>query len=91
MLASAAALCDAGASARFGDAAPTTARERALTAYGSRLTLAPWSVGAADLEPLRAEGLDDLALLLVITVIAQQNAISRFHHALAALREGAPS
>jgi alkylhydroperoxidase family enzyme len=81
-------LCDAGAVARWDNARPRDAREQALADYAAKLTRAPWQVGAEDLAPLRARGLDDPALLCAIALVAQQNAVSRLHHALAAL--GAP-
>jgi alkylhydroperoxidase family enzyme len=83
--AAAAELCDPGALACWHDASPGSAREEALATYARKLTLTPWAAGARDLEPLRAEGLSDAAILDVITLAAHQNAISRMHHGLAAL------
>ncbi|UQA55096.1 hypothetical protein [Polyangium aurulentum] len=79
-------LCDAGALARWDDAKAANARDEALCTYAKKLTLTPWAVGAADLEPLRAQGLDDHAILDVISLVAHQNTISRMHHGLAAMR-----
>jgi len=81
-------VCDAGAVSRWSDAAPATPRERALAAFAGKLSNAPWQMQESDLAPLRAEGLDDRALLHAITVVAGQNAISRMHHGLAALGAG---
>lgn len=49
---------------------PRTGRERALCAYAIRLTRDPGSMVARDLEPLRAEGLDDDAILDLDQVVA---------------------
>lgn len=84
--AAAAQLCDAGALTRYHDALPEDARQHALAAYATKLTLTPWAVGAADLATLREQGLDDRAILDAITIVAHQNTISRMHHGLAALR-----
>ena len=77
-------LCDPGTVAAFDDAIPRTPRERALAAYAAKLTLTPWAVGALDATLLRAEGLDDPAILAAITLVAHQNTLSRMHHGLAA-------
>lgn len=84
--AAAAQLCDAGAVERWAEAAPRSARDEILVAYADKLTLTPWAMTSDDLRPLRALGLDDADLLGAICVVAQQNALSRFHHALAAAR-----
>lgn len=70
------ATCDeAGAAALAVE--PSSAREIALAAYADRLSRAPWQLGEADLAPLRAHGLDDRALLDVISVASSQNTASR--------------
>jgi uncharacterized peroxidase-related enzyme len=38
-------------------------RQRALLDYAVKLTREPWTLTEADLEPLRAAGLDDRAIL----------------------------
>lgn len=38
-------------------------RQRAMLEYAVKLTREPWAMTEADLEPLRAAGLDDRALL----------------------------
>lgn len=58
-------------------------REAALAAYAERLTLAPAEVTPADLEPLRAVGLDDHQLLEAIQVIGMFNMTNRVATALA--------
>ncbi len=79
MIAHAAALatCDAAGAAALDAGAPSTPRERAMVAYADLLSRAPWQLGAADLAPLRELGLDDHALLDLITVAAFQNTASR--------------
>lgn len=44
------------------DGAPFTSREQVLLAYADMVTLAPATITRADIERLRAEGLDDLAI-----------------------------
>lgn len=51
--------------------------DRALCAYAEKLTRQPSAMRAADLEPLRAAGLDDAALHDAIQVIAYFNYINR--------------
>ena len=45
-------------------------RQRALLDSGVKLTGEPWALGEADLEPLRALGLDDRAVLDLNQVVA---------------------
>lgn len=47
-----------------------TAREQALCAYAEKLTLSPAEMQIGDLEPLRAAGLDDAAILDLNQVVA---------------------
>lgn len=77
-------LCDSGACDVLGEADPRTPREHALAAYATALTLTPWRMGAADLAPLRALGLEDRALLDAISLIALQNDLSRIAHGVRA-------
>jgi uncharacterized peroxidase-related enzyme len=58
-------------------------REAALAAYAEKLTLSPAQVTPEDLEPLRAAGLDDHALLEAIQVIGMFNMTNRISTAIA--------
>ena len=49
---------------------PLSDRERALCQYAGKLTRAPAEMRAADLEPLRAAGLDDAAILDLNQIVA---------------------
>lgn len=51
--------------------------ERALLDYARKLTLAPGSVRAADVEALRAAGWDDAAILSAAQVVAYFNWVNR--------------
>jgi hypothetical protein len=75
--AAALATCDAAGAAALDAGAPSSPRERAMIAYADLLSRAPWRLGAPDLAPLREHGLDDHALLDLITVAAFQNTASR--------------
>ena len=86
--AAALATCDAAGAHALATGEPTTPREHALVAYADLLSRAPWRLGAADLAPLRAAGLDDRALLDLITVASFQNTASRLTLAGVALGEG---
>ncbi len=57
--------------------APLDAADRALCAYAEKLTRTPASVTEADLQPLRAAGLDDAAIHHAIQVIGYFNYINR--------------
>ena len=58
-------------------------REAALAAYAEKLTLQPADVTPADLEPLRAVGLDDHQILEAVQVIGMFNMTNRVSTALA--------
>lgn len=58
-------------------------REAALAAYAEKLTLWPADVTPADLEPLRAVGLDDHQILEAVQVIGMFNMTNRVSTALA--------
>jgi len=75
--AAALATCDAAGAAALDAGAPSSPRERAMIAYADLLSRAPWRLGAPDLAPLREHGLDDHALLDLLTVAAFQNTASR--------------
>jgi uncharacterized peroxidase-related enzyme len=47
-----------------------TGRERALVAYADKLTRAPSSIRASDIDSLRASGLDDRAIHDACAVVA---------------------
>lgn len=62
--------------------ADLTERERALAAYAEKLTRHPAEVTAADLEPLRAVGLDDHQIMELVQVIGMFNLTNRVSSAL---------
>jgi len=53
-----------------GDESSLTDRERALCSYATKLTREPASVGRSDIEALRAQGLDDRAIVDLACVVA---------------------
>lgn len=57
--------------------AALTDRERAICAYADKLTRTPGAMTEADLDALRAAGLDDVACHDAIQVIAYFNYINR--------------
>jgi uncharacterized peroxidase-related enzyme len=57
-------------------------RVRALCDFAIRLTRAPATVGAGDIEALRDHGLDDLAIHDAIQVIAYFNYVNRVAEAV---------
>lgn len=59
------------------DGAPLSARERAIVDYALKLTREPWTAREADVEHLRAVGLDDLGILHVVTFTGWFNYINR--------------
>lgn len=79
-------LCDSAALGHWKDAEPTNEAEKHLASFAQKLTKTPWAMNQGDVDALRAVGLSDEAILGAITLIAHQNAISRMHHALAAVR-----
>jgi uncharacterized peroxidase-related enzyme len=62
--------------------AQTDPRRRAIADYARKLTLTPGAVGAADLAPLRAVGLDELELLDLVHSIAMFANANRLMQAL---------
>lgn len=62
--------------------APLEAADRALCAFAVKLTKRPHAMTPADLEALRAEGLDDEAILIAVQVIGHFNFINRVADAL---------
>ena len=79
-------LCDAAALGPWKDAQAANDIEKHLGSFARKLTRTPWVMSAGDIETLRAASLSDEAILAAITLVAHQNAISRMHHALAAVR-----
>ena len=63
-------------------AAELDATERALCAFAEKLSLAPATMREEDLAPLRAAGLDDVAIHDAVQVIAYFNYINRVADAL---------
>ncbi len=57
-------------------------RERAVLRLALRVTRSPTSVGDADIEDLRREGLSDRAILEAVAVTAHFNGLNRFLDAL---------
>lgn len=57
-------------------------RHAAMAAYAEKLTLTPAEVTPADLEPLRAAGLDDHEILEAVQIIAMFNLTNRVSTAL---------
>ncbi len=75
-------LCDAAGVEAWAGTSAASARERALEAFAEELTVTPWRMSAQDLNPLRAEGLDDLQILHAVAGVGLQNVLSRVHLAL---------
>lgn len=73
---------------------PTTAelapRERAIVAYVQRMTRAPGELRAADVDTLRAVGLDERGVLQVVTIAGFFNYVNRVADALGVGRDTAP-
>jgi alkylhydroperoxidase family enzyme len=59
--------------------------DRALAKYADTIARAPWRLGADAMAPLRAAGLDDLAIWDAIFVASYQSFASRLAVALASL------
>jgi len=57
--------------------APLAAADRAMLDYAIKLTEQPAAMAAADLDPLRAAGLDDAAIHEVVQVVAMFNYYNR--------------
>ncbi len=62
--------------------APLTETDRALCAFAAKLTLTPAQMSPADLDALRAIGLDDTAIHDATQVISYFNYINRIADAL---------
>ncbi len=61
--------------------------DRALCAFAEKLTLSPAAMDEADIDALREEGLDDIAIHDATQVIGYFNYINRVAHALGVERE----
>lgn len=79
-------LCDSAALTHWQDVQPMDDAENHLVAFARKLTRTPWAMNANDVETLRVVSLSDEEILGAITLTAYQNAISRMHHGLAAIR-----
>jgi hypothetical protein len=79
-------LCVAAALGPLKNVHPANEIENHLVSFARKLTRTPWAMNAGDVDALRAVSLSDEAILTAITLIAHQNAISRMHHALVAVR-----
>lgn len=62
---------------RDGDESVLTDRERAMVRYATALTSAPTAMREADVEALRAAGLDDRAILDLAQVVGYFNYVNR--------------
>jgi uncharacterized peroxidase-related enzyme len=67
--------------------ADLTPADRAMLDYAAKLTLAPARVNRADLEPLRAHGFDDTAILQINLIASFFNYINRVADGLGVGRE----
>ncbi|MGQ0732269.1 MAG: carboxymuconolactone decarboxylase family protein [Acidobacteriota bacterium] len=65
-----------------------TARERALVRYADTLTETPASVTGADIEALRAAGLDDVAIHDACAIVAYFAFVNRIADGLGVQIEG---
>ena len=62
--------------------AGTTERERAIARFAQAVTLRPQSLGAADIEPLRAQGLTDAEVIDLLHATAIFGWANRLMHNL---------
>lgn len=62
--------------------APLNERERALCEYAAKLAGPPHRVGGSDLSPLRAVGLDDVAITDLVQVVSYFSYINRIAEGL---------
>lgn len=67
--------------------APLAAVDRALCEYAEKLTVNPAGMTAADLAPLREQGLSDTAIHDAVQVISYFNYINRVAEGLGVERE----
>ena len=64
--------------------------DRAMLEYAEKITLAPWTVGEADVENLRAHGFSEVEILEIATVSSYRNYIARVANALGVEADDAP-
>lgn len=57
--------------------APITDAERAMLVYTVKLTKTPWEMTREDLDPLRAQGFDDQAIVQINLIASYFNYINR--------------
>ena len=62
--------------------AQLTERQRAMVAFGEKLTVTPWEMKEADIVELRGHGLSDEQILAVVLVAAFFNIATRVADAL---------
>ncbi len=82
------ATCDATEVEFYGDATARTPREEAFAAFATKLSLTPWRMVESDLGMLRNEGLDDVGILDVGSVVSFENAWTRLRMSLAVMGPG---
>jgi uncharacterized peroxidase-related enzyme len=68
--------------------APLTPRERAICDYAAKLTLTPWEMDPADLDPMRAAGLSDRDILDVNLITSYFAYVNRVADGLGISLEG---
>lgn len=65
-----------------------SARERTIVQFAERMTRTPAGLGPADLDALRATGLDDRGVLQVTAIVGFFNYVNRMADALGVGRGG---
>lgn len=68
--------------------ADLTDRQRAILTYAYKLTVEPWNMTEADLEPMRAAGLSDADILAANQVTAYYAYVNRLADGLGVEVEG---
>lgn len=68
--------------------APLTPRERAICDYAAKLTLTPWEMAPADLDPMRAAGMSDRDVLDVNLITSYFAYVNRVADGLGISLEG---
>jgi hypothetical protein len=77
--------CDSSVSPAVSSARNVPGSADALSDFAEKLSRTPWLMAGSDAETLRSTGLDDLAILHVISVVAYQSAESRLRIGLSAV------
>lgn len=57
--------------------ADLTARERAMLGYAEKLTRTPWAMRESDVQSLKDQGFDDLAILHIVGLVGFFNYVNR--------------